>query len=262
MCGPIERRSGAERCQRGACRRCRWTCHRDGGRRRARGDPGPFPHLVREHGRAHRKARACTASRTWSPRIRSSRSRPWKAEQFGRRLPGVLLGGDRTAYRRRGRRSSRSRPRYAAATSWRPIRSLDPDRRARDPTTALTRQIYQPIEDRRLPYWRLSASTSTRPIVRRSSVGSPGRRACKHLMAAPPTSSRPSRCSWCSVPAHRTRRTSQPRPRPPSRSCRPLATGVIWLNGMLTLPQVKQVSLLSAADRVRLSVRSTSRSAS
>ena len=77
--------------------------------------------------------------------------------------------------------------------------------------------------------WRRTATptscagtASTRTDRRSSSsAGSPGRRGCRTSCAPRPSCRRT--CSWCCVPARRTRRRSRPRSRAWSRTCGPAA---------------------------------------
>ena len=76
------------------------------GRRRPRGRPGAFPHLVRQPGRASDRAAARHPARGQRPLPRAAPSVEGRA--VGRRLPALVLGGtDRLRRRRRGDRGQR-----------------------------------------------------------------------------------------------------------------------------------------------------------
>ena len=219
------------------------------GRRDRRRRVAALAHLVRQHGRAHRQA-AATASRTWSPRTRWSRT--------GRGRPSSSAAGTGC---RPGPRRPPTRPPTRSSRCQRGMRAdilesypaLDPAR-VHVIRNGIDTEIYHP--DRRDDVLTDKGVDPTgRSRVRRPDHPAEGRR--------PPGRGHPPFRPGRAAGAVR-RRAGHPGDRRGDRegrrrSCRPRAPGVFWFDGMLTLPEVSRCCRPRRCSSAR---RSTSRWAS
>ena len=199
-----------------------------GARRRA---ARALPHLVREPGRAPRRAAARDPARRHHALAGAAAAVEGRAAR--RRLRAVVVGGEGVDRGRvRGHRGVGGHARGRAVD----LPGRRPGQGARRSTTASTPSSTPPTR----PPTSSSATAST-PASRRwcSSGGSPGRRACRCCCAPRRTSTRTS--SSCCARARRTRPSWARRSRGWSRSCARPAPGVIWLSGMLSKREVIQL---------------------